>query len=170
MAASPPIDDAWTAFALMVFRVNGLIMRAGEDITAPVGQTSARWQVLGRAFEPRTVAGIAAEIGYARQSVQRVADVLAADGLVVYRDHPTDRRTKLLDLTPEGWKVLEAIHDRQSAWSAHVVAELHPRHLTEAAAALGVIADVIEGVTESAHGEQQASTNPQSHPQQKKQK
>jgi DNA-binding MarR family transcriptional regulator len=109
MAASTPPDDAWTGFALAVFRVNGLIMRAGEGISRPLGQSSARWQVLGRAFEPQTVAAMAKDMGHARQSVQRVADALVADGLVACTAHPTDRRTRLLELTPLGMQVLGAM-------------------------------------------------------------
>src|SRR5204862_6638816 len=59
-----------------------------------------------RAFQPQTVAQMAAGMGHARQSVQRVADVLQREGLIAYRPHPTDRRTKLVELTPQGHKVL----------------------------------------------------------------
>src|SRR5258705_645502 len=105
-------DDAWTKCALSIFKLNGLIMRAGEGITRPIGQSSARWQVLGRAFEPQTVADMARDIGHARQGVQRIADVLAEEGLIAYKDHPTDRRTKLLELTPQGQEVLKSIYMR----------------------------------------------------------
>src|SRR3954470_24310102 len=95
-------DDTWSTFALSIFKLNGLLMRAGDGITHPLGQSSARWQVLGRVFEPQTVAQIARDMGHARQGVQRVADVLVKEGLIVYKDHPTDRRTKFLELTPQG--------------------------------------------------------------------
>ena len=85
-------EDAWTRFAMSVLKVNGLIIRAGEGITNPMGQSSARWQVLGRAHEPTTVAKMAQDIGHARQSVQRIADILAAEGLIAYENNPADRR------------------------------------------------------------------------------
>jgi DNA-binding MarR family transcriptional regulator len=119
--------DVWSQFVLAVFRINGLINRAGEGISRPLGQSAARWHVLGRAFQPQTVAAMAADMGQARQSVQRVADVLQQEGLVAYRSHPTDRRTKLVELTPQGRAVLDAIYQRQLAWSADVT-----RHLGEA--------------------------------------
>ena len=59
MTAAVSPEDAWTRFAMSVFKVNGLIIRAGEGITNPIGQSSARWQVLGRAYEPTTVAKMA---------------------------------------------------------------------------------------------------------------
>jgi DNA-binding MarR family transcriptional regulator len=123
-------DDVWSKFAMSIFDLNGLLMRAGESIVRPLGQSSARWQVLGRAFQPQTVATMARDMGRARQSVQRVADVLAQEGLVIYRDHPTDRRTKLVELTPRGLEVLTAIYERQLEWSRSVTATLIPAQLS----------------------------------------
>lgn len=135
--------DAWSEFALAVFRLNGLIMTAGESIARPSGQTSARWQVIGRASQRQTVAQMASDMGHARQSVQRVADVLVNDGLVAYAPHPTDRRTQLLELTPEGLRVLTEIYQRQLAWSERVTDRLDPVELRAATDALVAIGDVV---------------------------
>ncbi len=143
MRAEQPAD-AWTRLVLSVFKLNGLIIRAGEGIAGPVGQSSARWQILGRVFEPQTVASIAREIGHARQGVQRIADVLVKEGLIVYTDHPTDRRTKLLELTPQGRAVLAAIYTRQVEWSERLMANLDPQRLDAAAEALESIAPIVE--------------------------
>ena len=156
MAASTPPDDAWTGFALAVFRVNGLIMRAGEGISRPLGQSSARWQVLGRAFEPQTVAAMAKDMGHARQSVQRVADALVADGLVACTAHPTDRRTRLLELTPLGMQVLGAMYARQVAWSDGVVAKLSASTLAELAATLEEVGNTLESEIDT--GAEQGTT------------
>src|SRR5580700_3592768 len=96
---------------MSVFKVNGLIIRAGEGITNPMGQSSARWQVLGRAYEPTTVAKMAQDIGHARQSVQRIADILAAEGLIAYEDNPADRRARLADGLEGIARVLESSLD-----------------------------------------------------------
>lgn len=120
----PEAPDLWSAFAVAVFSVNGLIIRVGENITRPLGQSSARWQVLGRAYHPQTVPDIARDIGLARQSVQRTTDLLAADGLVRFRVHPSDRRTQLVELTPEGLGVLGEIYRRQVQWSEQLLARL----------------------------------------------
>ena len=132
-------DDAWSKFAVSIINLNGLIMRAGDGITQPIGQSSARWQVLARAFEPQTVAEMARDMGHARQSVQRVADVLAKEGLVVYKDHPTNRRTKLVALTPEGQAVFKNIYMRQVEWSQQIMTKLNPAQLVQ-------IADALEGI------------------------
>jgi DNA-binding MarR family transcriptional regulator len=137
-------EDVWSRFALSIFKLNGLLIQAGESITQPIGQSSARWQVLGRVFEPQTVAEIAREIGHARQSVQRVADVLVEEGLIVYKPHPTDRRTKLLELTPQGQAVLSAIYQRQLEWSQQIMAKLDPVQLITIAQALEVIGQILK--------------------------
>ena len=124
---------------MSVFALNGLLIQAGEAITQPIGQSSARWQVLGRAHEPRTVAQMARELGHARQSVQRMADLLRREGLVAYTDHPTDRRTQLVELTPRGREILTAIYARQLEWSHQIMAKLDPERLVE-------LADALEGV------------------------
>ena len=124
---------------MAVFDVNGLITQAGEHISRPLGQSAARWQVLGRAFQPQTVAEMAAQMGHARQSVQRVADVLEREGLIAYRPHPTDRRTKLVELTPGGHEVLSAIYQRQVAWFARIAPQLSEDTLRELTASLGQV-------------------------------
>ena len=137
-------DDAWSKFALTIFEINGLLMRAGDGITQSIGQSSARWQVLGRVFEPQTVAKMARDMGHARQGVQRVADVLVKEGLVVYKDHPTDRRTKLLELTPQGMEVLTAIYVRQVEWSQRIMTKLNPEQVAMVADALEDIGQILE--------------------------
>jgi len=137
-------DDSWTTFALSIFRLHGLIMQVGEDIVRPIGQSSARWQVLGRAFEPQTVAAMARGAGLARQSVQRVANALAREGLVVYKNHPTDRRTRLLELTPQGMEALTAIYTRQMEWSKRVMPKLDQKRLADTVSGLESIGRVLE--------------------------
>ncbi|MDL9977766.1 MarR family winged helix-turn-helix transcriptional regulator [Microbacterium sp. ASV49] len=142
MAGEP--EGLWD-LSLAVFRMNGLLSRHGERLTAPSGQSGARWQVLGRADDaPRTVARMARELGFARQSVQRVADALAADGLVAYVDNPSDRRARLVTITPEGSRVLADIVGRYGEWAGEIAKELDADDLRSAGAALERIADVLE--------------------------
>ena len=147
-------EDAWSEFVLAVFQVNGLINQAGERISRPLGQSAARWHVLGRAFQPQTVARMAAEMGHARQSVQRVADVLEREGLVAYRPHPTDRRTKLVELTPRGQEVLGEIYQHQVTWFGEIVSRLSEATLRELTASLNAVS---QAVASSISNEGQAS-------------
>ena len=70
--------------------------------------------------EAVTVAGIAHVLGLARQSIQRTADLLEADGLIRYVDNPRHRRARLAELTGEGRATLAAIQAAQRPWANRV--------------------------------------------------
>src|ERR1700687_4195702 len=103
MLEFPRPEDPLSYFAIGIFRINGALLRNGDRITKAIGRSSTRWHVLGQAnFNPQTVAQIARNMGQARQSVQRVADVLAREGLVNYTNNTQDKRTQLLVVTSRG--------------------------------------------------------------------
>ena len=138
-------NDPLSRFSLSIFYINGLLMRSGDLITRSIDQSSARWQVLGRVgSKPQTVAKIARDMGHARQSVQRVADVLVNEGLAIYKEHLTDRRTKLVELTPRGAEVLRAIYEKSAEWSRHIMTKLDPEQLVKIADALEDIGRILE--------------------------
>lgn len=96
--------------ALAVFRLNGQFLAVAEELARPAGLTAARWQVLGAVLAtPLPVAGIARVMGITRQSVQRIADLLVADGLAEYRPNPEHRRAKLVQPTAEGYAAIRRI-------------------------------------------------------------
>jgi DNA-binding MarR family transcriptional regulator len=64
--------------------------------------------------------------------VQRVADLLVADGLAHYEANPAHARAKLLALTPHGSTVLHAIQVAQGRWADGVAEGLSLRRLREA--------------------------------------
>ena len=106
--------DAFSALVARVFRLNGLLAAAGDTLSRPAGQTSARWQVLAMLENgPATVAEAARTLGLARQSIQRTADLLEADGLVAYLDNPRHRRARLASLTEKGKAALATIQAAQ---------------------------------------------------------
>ena len=113
-----PSGHALSDLILEVFRLNGRLLVAGDRLTRPVGQTSSRWQVLGAIErESLSVSQIARAMGLTRQSVQRIADVLAGEGLVEFIPNPNHQRAKLVTLTPRGKGVLDEITRRQIAWA-----------------------------------------------------
>jgi len=110
--------DAFTSFVVQVARLGGDFTATGEKLAALGGQTLARWVVLDAAEDgPASVAQIARGRGMARQSVQRVADLLVRDGLAVYEDNPDHRRAKLLAPTQRGRRALRTISTAQKAWA-----------------------------------------------------
>ena len=99
-------------------QINGLLLAVGDALSAPAGQSAARWQVLAAVERaPGSVADIARLMNLARQSVQRIADLLVGDGLACYRDNPAHARAKLLCLAPEGVRVLRRIQVAQARWA-----------------------------------------------------
>ncbi len=123
---------------MRVFKLAGWLSTIGDEMAAPMGQTSARWQVLAAIEnEPATVADIARALGLARQSVQRVADLIAHDGLAAYEDNPNHARAKLLRLTPSGSEVLAEIQDAQRVWADRLGAAIGDADLRRASAVLG---------------------------------
>ena len=97
---------------------------------------------------------MASQMGHARQSVQRVADVLAREGLIAYRPLPTDRRTKLVELTPRGHEVLGEIYQRQVAWFTEITSRLSVATLRELTTSLN---DVAGALAASINNEEHAS-------------
>lgn len=137
MAKPTAEGEAFTELVLEVFRLNGLLLQAGDRLTQPVGLSSARWQVLGVVEHgPAPVANVARIMGLTRQSVQQTADALARDGFVEYRDNPHHRRAKLIALTSRGRKALEQVTEAHAAWSSRIGAELGTRRLRAAVSAL----------------------------------
>jgi DNA-binding MarR family transcriptional regulator len=130
-------DEALRELVVRVFRLNGMLSAAGDSLAAPAGQTSARWRVLAAIEDaPKTVAEIARAWSFARQSVQRVADLLERDGLVAYEENPAHRRASLVRLTPEGRAALQRIQKAQRAWAKSVGDEVGAEDLQAASAIL----------------------------------
>lgn len=108
----------FTELVLEVFRVNGLVLAAGDRLTEPVGLSSARWQVLGVVdHEPAPVANVARLMGLTRQSVQQTADALERDGFIEYLQNPHHRRAKLIAMTPKGRQALREVEARHAQWA-----------------------------------------------------
>jgi DNA-binding MarR family transcriptional regulator len=134
--------EALGDLVVLVFRLNGALTAAGDALAAPAGQTSARWRVLAAVEdEPRTVAQIARAWSLARQSVQRVADVLEREGLVSYEPNPAHRRASLLMPTAAGRAALAGIQAAQRGWAAEVGAQVGAKDLERASA---ILARVLE--------------------------
>jgi DNA-binding MarR family transcriptional regulator len=129
-----------------VFRLNGLLLSAGDQLAQPSGLTSARWQVLGVVdHEPTTVAQVARVMGLARQTVQQTANALARDGMVVFRDNPRDRRARLIALTARGRTALRQVERRQAGWANRVADRLSVDELRAATGTLRDLGDLLEG-------------------------
>lgn len=105
---------------LSLFRLNGLLISEGDDMTEALGLTSARWKVIGviaLSSSGLTVPGIARVLGQSRQAVQRITDVMVTDGLLSYQTNPKHKRSVLVVLTEEGKTAYQALRDVQDPWA-----------------------------------------------------
>lgn len=128
-----PAGDVFSRFAVQVLRLSGELASAGDALAAPHGQSAARWRVLAMVEEEgATVAEVARHLGLARQSVQRVADALVAEGLATFVGNPRHRRAKLLELTPAGLRTLRAIQAAQCGWADALGARIGEEELSRA--------------------------------------
>lgn len=151
MSGTPTEQTVLSDTALAVFRLNGQFLALAEGLARPVGLTAAWWQVLGAVLHgPLPVSGIAREMGMARQSVQRIADLLVERGLARYRENPAHRRAKLLEVSPQGREAVRAIDPAHRAAAGLLVAELGPERAVEVRDALQELVFAMERLGEGA--------------------
>ena len=104
-----------------LFELAGAFRETGEAIARTTGQTQARWQVLSAASaERKTVPQIARRLGVARQGVQRLANLLVADGSAVFEPNPDHRASPHLVLTESGRADLARLTKAAAAYHAAI--------------------------------------------------
>jgi DNA-binding MarR family transcriptional regulator len=111
--------NALTGLMLDLFRLNSRLLIAGDRLVAPLGLTSARWQILGAivaAERPQPVAWLARDLGANRQNVQRIINDLEEEGLVAFEVNPHHRRAQLVVLTETGQRTFDAAMELQAPW------------------------------------------------------
>jgi len=111
--------EALTSLVLDLFRLNSLLLTAGDRLVAGLTLTSARWQILGAivsAERPQPVAWLARSMGANRQNVQRIVNDLHKEGLVAFATNPHHRRAQLVVLTGKGEQTFDAAMRMQAPW------------------------------------------------------
>lgn len=110
----------FTDIVLEVFKLGGLLITEGDELTKELGLTSARWKVLGALSQsdtPMTVSQIAASMGQTRQGVQRLSDSMANAGILAYEDNPHHKKAKLVAMTSKGREMFAALKKKQTPWA-----------------------------------------------------
>ena len=144
MAASAP-GPLFTKLVLTVFRLNGALVATGDELVGDLGLSTARWQVLGMIVAgPLTVSGVARRMGLTRQSVQRTANCLVADGFAEAVANPDHQTAKLYRLTPRGERVMAEVGRRQKAWASRLAKGLAAPPLEEAERMLQLLCSRLE--------------------------
>jgi len=143
----PASADAMTELVLLIFRVNGRLLLAGDQLVGPLGLTSARWQVLGSivaAGRPQPVAWLARDMGVTRQNVQRIVNDLAREGVVGFEPNPHHRRAQLVLLTNKGQHLYQRAIKLQHPWATSLAEDLNGPQLA-------VARDVLNAVLQRLH-------------------
>lgn len=124
-----------------------------EELARPAGLTAARWQVLDAILgTPLPVAGIARVMGITRQSVQRIADLLVAEGLAEYLPNPAHRRAKLVRPTEAGYAAVRRIEPAHAVVAERLANQLGCQQFRETVDALTRLSAALEGLSASSDG------------------
>jgi DNA-binding MarR family transcriptional regulator len=143
--------DALTDLILDVFRVNGLLLTAGDRMVARLGLTSARWQVLGAiasAERAQPVAWLARDMGANRQNVQRIVNDLQKAGLVTLEANPHHRRALLVVLTEKGRKTFDEAMRVQAPWANGLSDDLAMKDVNTARRVIATLRSKLEANAE----------------------
>lgn len=143
---SDPVQNL-TQSVLAVFRANGLLLAWGDRFAAPLGLTSARWQMLGAialAGEARSAPQLASAMGVTRQGAQKQLNLLLAEGLVAQLPNPQHQRSPLYRLTPEGESLYRRIEERWTAAAGRLAASLDGAELAAARRILASLCAALE--------------------------
>ncbi len=129
----PQIDDPTTRERLQQACTHALLTtgrhwrRAANTVAEAHGLSDATAHpliIIGRMDEEPRQNVLAEAVGIEGPSLVRLIDQLAAAGLVLRREDPSDRRAKVLGLTPRGRQVFEQIEAELSTLRARVFAEI----------------------------------------------
>jgi len=103
-----------------VLRLHGRVMSARKPASLGGSSQAIVLAAVVLARESPTVARIARSLGYSRQAVQRVADVLVAEGYVQYVDNPHHKTSKQLVATDEGCQVYAQANQESAQWTERI--------------------------------------------------
>jgi len=136
---------AFTDLVLEIFRLNGVLLAAGDRLTAPLDLTSARWQVLGTLGSgPLPVPHIARQMGLTRQAVQRTVNILEGEGFITLGDNPHHKTAKLVSLSETGNEKLMQVSQAQALWANEVTKDAGLEAITTALETLRLLRQYVE--------------------------
>ncbi|MBC7954955.1 MAG: MarR family transcriptional regulator [Cytophagales bacterium] len=148
VSSSLTSHELLTQVLLAVFRVNGRLLQKGDEMVAPLGLTSARWQILGAlalANEARTAPEIGGAMGITRQAAQKQLNLLLGEGLVDLQPNPRHQRSPLYILTAAGDTLFSKAMTLNTAWTKRLVASMSKSDV-------GVALDVLDQLHERLGG------------------
>lgn len=97
---------------------------------------------------PLTVPQIAQMRPTSRQRMQRLADELAAEGLVEFVDNPKHRRSKLVRLTPQGDARYRELNDRLLVAASMMSVAVREKDIRQATDVVRQLSDDVKATAE----------------------
>ncbi|WP_051272612.1 MarR family winged helix-turn-helix transcriptional regulator [Fundidesulfovibrio putealis] len=141
------VNGSLTRVCLAVFRLNGALLEAGDELGKPLLLTSARWQVLGAlalSDVPLTAPRIAQAMGLTRQGVQKQLNALAPLGYLEKLENDDNRRSPLFRLSDSGRRTYQEMDALYRSWATELVQGLCGEDLARAARTLEELADRVK--------------------------
>jgi DNA-binding MarR family transcriptional regulator len=125
----------------LMFEVTQTFFRlraAGRESGAVTGWGGGLWGFLHSLHQggPQTVPQLARARPVARQRIQRLADEAVEEGYIRFVDNPRHKRSKLLELTPEGEAAYAAMTEDLRRKAAELAVDFDSEKVEEAAALL----------------------------------
>ena len=137
-------------------------MRYLRDGLAKENLSPARFQVMQALSGGNEVSMVrlAEMLSVTKRNITTLVDGLEKDALVVRHEHPTDRRSKLVSLTPSGEETFSQVAKVQQAHLEKLTAHLEPAQQQSLAASLSLLTTVmIGGDTERTFQRQSRQSN-----------
>lgn len=134
--------EALTDLTLTVFRLHGALLQWGDLLVAPLGLTSARWQMLGAialASTPPTAPQIGDAMGVTRQGAQKQLNLLLELGLVEAQPNPAHQRSPLYALTARGRQLYARADKLWATRVAELADQIAPAQAQAATATLAAM-------------------------------
>ena len=134
--------EALSHLSVSVFRLNGLLLELGDELVAPLGLTSARWQMLGAlAFVSTrlTAPQVGRAMGVSRQGAQKQLNALHELGLVETAPNPAHKRSPFYQLTADGRQLYDQAEKLWARRIATIANEIPPAQAEAAIATLEIL-------------------------------
>jgi len=127
-------SDIVTKIVLTIFRLNGCLIQAGDELVKSLKLTSAKWQVMGAvalAGKPLTAPQIAVAMGITRQGVQKQVNAMVKEGLVILQPNSRHKRSPLISLSELGARVYEKVDRIWVDWANQLATGIPDHDLLE---------------------------------------
>ncbi|MBW6416867.1 MarR family winged helix-turn-helix transcriptional regulator [Celeribacter sp. PS-C1] len=139
--SAPPADPAKTLFGFQFVTLSRRWRKVIHSELAKVGLTDATWAPLVHldAGDGISQTELADQLALDTSSLVRLLDILAERGFIERRVAPTDRRARLIYLTPEGHAEVARIKTHLNAVEDTLLAELSETEVAALLRAMDII-------------------------------